>query len=506
MNILLYDLGSNRKELNEPYGIESIAGALKQEIEKINIDFKWDLLEPFNTNDLSNDYDIIGISAKLGTLEVLEKVASFFTKERKSKRLIVGGPISTFGYPQLLKKFNDLICVRGEGETSFVEICKAYQKGNWNIDNIKNISNLAFKVEDDIVLTNRKVEELSQFNPPLRHYLNDIVKKKGIVRIENSRGCSWSNCDFCSVSEHYGVKCWRPFQIDFIIDQMKLLSSKGCFSPYFTDEDFFGGDYERGILLANTIIEEKKKGVISSKMNFFFSVRINDVLHKKGILAIKKWKEAGLRELFVGLESGVQKQLKRYGKPATPNRNAKVIEILKELEIQLDIGYILFDPEMDFEELEENIQYIKKERLSHHDSRSLKKIRAQPFTKSTSRYIDKNIIDGYLDLNLLFYPLAYKDDKVFQIMNLFGEWENKLSDKVYLLQSASRGEIECESYRIYLKEELSNIRELDYEVLLQILNYVKGKIDYSNLTLFQEEVLNKKTILLENIKTINNWA
>jgi radical SAM superfamily enzyme YgiQ (UPF0313 family) len=500
MNILLYDLGSNRKELNEPYGIESIAGNLKQEIKDVNIDFKWELLEPFDLNSISNNYDIIGISAKLGTLDALEKVVSFFTVERKSKRLIVGGPLSTFGYPQLLKKYDDLICVRGEGETSFVEICKEYKRGNWNADSIKNISNLAFKVENRIILTFRKVEELSQLNPPFRHYLNDIIKRKGIIRIENSRGCSWSNCDFCSVSEHYGIKCWRPFPIDFIINQMKELSDKGCLSPYFTDEDFFGGDYKRGILLAEAIIEEKKKGTINTAMNFFFCVRINDVLDKEGVHAIKKWKEAGLRELFVGLESGVQKQLKRYGKPATPIRNAEVIHILKELNIQLDIGYILFDPEMNFEELVENIQYIRMEKLSRHDSRSLKKIRAQPFTKTTQRYINKNIINGDLNLNLLFYPLAYEDEKVFHIMNLFSEWESKLSDKVYILQSECRGEVDSEKNRILRKNELSKIREFDYEVLLRILDYVIGKVDYSALIQFQEETIERKIKILSKIK------
>lgn len=52
MNILLYDVGSNRKELNEPYGIESIAGNVKQEIKEINIDFRWELIEPFDRHNI----------------------------------------------------------------------------------------------------------------------------------------------------------------------------------------------------------------------------------------------------------------------------------------------------------------------------------------------------------------------------------------------------------------------------------------------------------------------
>lgn len=506
MNILLYDIGSNRKELNEPYGIESLAGNLNEGIEKINIDFKWELLEPFEENTLRNDYDIIGISAKLGTLKILEKLIFYYSSELELKRIVVGGPISTFGYRELLAKYNNLICVRGEGETSFAEICSGYNQGKLDIEVLSKIPNLAFNKGGVIFETIRKTEDLSIIRQPFRYYLSEIISQKGIVRIENSRGCSWSNCDFCSVSEHYGAKCWRPFPIDFVIQQMILLSKNGCLAPYFTDEDFFGGDYKRAIALAQSIIEEKEKGNISPQMNFFFSVRINDVLDKDGLNAIKIWKKAGLRELFVGLESGVQKQLQRYGKPATPNKNAEVIKILKGLDLQLDIGYILFDPEMSFEELTENIQYIKTEKLSQHDSRSLKKLRAQPFTKTTKRYIEKDIINGGLNLNLLFYPLNYSDDRVFQIMNIFDNWEEKLSEKVYLLQSKSRGEIVSEDYRIYLKEELSKIRELDYEVLLKILEYSLGQVNYSNLEQFQNEMYDKKNDLLYSIRDEINWA
>lgn len=500
MNILLYDTGSNRNELNEPYGIESIAGSLLNCEEDFNIDFRWELLEPIEFNNLEKNYDLIGISAKLGTLNILEKLLTYFCSHRKQRRLIVGGPLATFGYQSLLAKYEDLICVRGEGESTFIEICKEYIKGDFNIASFSKIPNLAFNQENKIFETIRKVEILSTIPPPFRYYLNDIVKNKGIIRIENSRGCSWSNCSFCSVSEHYGTKCWRPFPIDFVIQQMIELSKKGCLSPYFTDEDFFGSDYERSTSLAEAIIEEKKKGSINPKMNFFFSARINDIINYKGLNAIKIWKKAGLREIFIGLESGVHKQLKRYGKPASPNRNAKVIKIINDLQIQLDIGYILFDPEMNFDELVENLNYIKNEKLSQHDSRSLKKIRAQPFTITTSNYTKKGLINGELNLNLLYYPLNYSDVRVFQIMTLYDKWEEKLSNEVYLLQSNSRGEVVSEEYRIYLKGELSKIRELDFEILLKIVDYVLNIVDYSNFINFNKEILDRKKAILKNIE------
>ncbi len=500
MKILLYDIGSNRKELNEPLGIESIAGNLIQEIEGVKIDFIWELLEPLEINNINSDYDLIGVSAKLGTLEKLEKLLSFINNDTKSNKIIIGGPLSTFGYIELLTKHENIICVRGEGESSFVELCKAYKESNWGFDYFKNIPNIAFIYKNKLFETKRKAEDLSKIRPPYRYYLNDVVKHQGIVRIENSRGCSWSKCDFCSVSEHYGIKYWRPFPISLIIQQLKELSENGCLSPYFTDEDFFGGDYSRASFLAEEIIKEKNIGGINPVMNFYFSVRMNDVVNEEGFESIKKWKEAGLREIFIGLESGVQKQLKRYGKPATPNKNAKVINILKGLGIQLDIGYILFDPEMSFDELIENIRYIRKERLFDIDSRSVKKIRAQPFTKTTNKYFEKGIINGNLNLDLLYYPLKYKDSLVFDVLNMFEEWESILADEIYSFQAESRGEVSSELDRIYVKKEISKIRYLDYSVLLKIIEYIQKKFDYSTLIQFKRNTLEKKIEMLENAR------
>ncbi|MDP3445090.1 MAG: cobalamin-dependent protein [Ignavibacteria bacterium] len=497
MNVLLIDLGSNRTELNEPIGIESIAGNLLHNIEGIQVHFKWGLIDSLDISSSKNDYDFFGISAKLGTYNNLKRILSLLREERKKCRVIVGGPLATFGYMELLKEFEDIICVRGEGESTFSKICtNILDTSSFNLGDIPNI---VYKKNNCIVETKRTVENLNTIRKPYRHYLNNIIDKEGIVRIESSRGCSWSKCDFCSVYEHYGCSNWRPFPLEYIIEELETLSNSGCLSPYFTDEDFFGGDYERSRQLAEIILKKKNENRINPKMNFFFSARINDILHEHGVELLKLWKIAGLRELFVGLESGVQKQLKRYGKASTPKRNAKVIQLLKNLDIQLDVGYILFDPEMSFDELIENIQYIELENLSRHDSRSLKYIRAQPFTATSKNYFHKNIINGGLNIDLLYYPLKYNDERVFNVMNQYYSWEAKLKDITYIIQAKSRGEIFSEEYRVYLKEQLSAIRELDFIVLKKIVDFVLNRISEKELMTFQNSVEMQKNEVIENI-------
>lgn len=155
---------------------------------------------------------------------------------------------------------------------------------------------------------------------------------------------------------------------------------------------------------------------------------------------------------------------------------------------------------MSFDELIENIRYIRKERLFDIDSRSVKKIRAQPFTKTTNKYFEKGIINGNLNLDLLYYPLKYKDSLVFDVLNMFEEWESILADEIYSFQAESRGEVSSELDRIYVKKEISKIRYLDYSVLLKIIEYIQKKFDYSTLIQFKRNTLEKKIQMLENAR------
>jgi radical SAM superfamily enzyme YgiQ (UPF0313 family) len=238
------------------------------------------------------------------------------------------------------------------------------------------------------------------------------------------------------VQEKYNDIGWRPLPVDYIMKELIYLSQSGIKSPYFTDEDFFGMDYNRSKSLAKSICDAKESGLLTQEMNFFISARVNDVVSSEGKETLALWQKAGLREIFIGLESGIPMQLKRYGKAATPDKNKEAIAVIKDFGFQLDIGYILFDPEMSFRELLESTNYLKELNLSRHDSRSLKKLRVQPLTKMASRYQKLKLIKGNLHINNLDYPVEYKDEKVIETMNLFTDWESNQLCAVYTRSSS----------------------------------------------------------------------
>lgn len=501
INVLLLDLGDARGELNEPLGIECIATSLKT-FNYNTVDIRWLNME-CNLNQLEIEkYDVIGISMNIGTLNRFEELLSTINRRNPKINIIAGGTIPTFGYFDLLKKYPNIVCIRGEGEDTFLELTKILSsKGAWKFEDLLLISNLSFIKDNQLVTTDLKPVDLLKLGSVYRD--SDIMKflleSKGIVRLEGSRGCSWNKCSFCCINAKYADSSWNAFKIDKIIEELIQLSSYGFKSPYFTDEDFFGRDYERAIQLAERIKEKKREGKIHNDMNFFISILANDVSTAKGKEAVIALKEAGLREVFMGIESMCKEQMKRYKKRASIDTNQKAIDFIRSIGLQLDTGYILFDPKMNFEELEVNIQYINDISLDKLDARSLKRLRLQPLTKITEELID--VRERNLDLDNLEYKYSFEDVNVQKVYLKYSTWEDVQKSKVWRLQSISRGEIKDEQ-RMYYKKILGEIREIDFVVLKSIISNIRAEISNHELDNIMTKAIDDKNNVLSSMWTL----
>lgn len=496
--LLLIDLGDIRGELNEPLGIECISSRVIRE-GNIQVDICWySMIESDSFENLLL-YDFIGISMNIGTLNRFEKIYNFIMKsDKKNAPLILGGCIPTFAYKQMIEKYNNIICIYGEGEEAFFDLIHRYEKGLFDIDeNLTKICNLAFKLNDKTIITPKSSLNLELEDTTVRDdYILEYIKKNhGIVRLEGSRGCSWNKCSFCCVNAKYANPSWRGFSIDKIVKELIELSDMGFHAPYFTDEDFFGQEYNRAIELGNAIIELKNKGKIRDDMNFFISILAADAICEEGKKALAILKKAGLREVFLGIESLEKEQLKRYNKKASIDTNTKAINFINDIGLNIDSGYILFDPEMSFEALGINIDYIGKLNLNKFDSRSLKRLRIQPLTTICETL--SNVVIDKLDINNLEYPYRFTDNKVNKVYSEYKVWEDINLDESWKIQSASRGEID-ESLRYKLKLILSEIRDLDFEVLKKI--YASVKEDKINIqgSKFMKAYQQRKKQLIQN--------
>lgn len=465
MKILLYDTGDSRKENNEPLGIEVIGGRILKEFNKeVTVKLLW-----YNRDGVPDhfdeDFDIIGISLNIKQIEVFDDVYNKIKMLNHMPLLFVGNVVATYGYEYLLEKYKDIICMIGEGEEIYVQIINAIFNDNLVM---KEINNLAFWNGEKIYTTKRKIADLNNYVKPIRTFNDFIINNQGIARIEGSRGCVWRQCNFCCVDYKYNSTTWRGIDIEKIIDQIEELASAGIKSIYFTDEDFIGNEKLRLKYLIERIEKQRQLNPTLKDVNFFISIKPTDILDKEIFKLLERFSNVGLREIFIGIESGCEAQLKRYNKCTKKTLNEKVLKKVRELNVDIDLGYIMFDPEITIEELEESINFIEEFELYNWGSNFIKRLRIQSYTKFEKKFCTTNKLE--FDLNNLEYIYNFHDDKIQKIYDLYTSL--KLDDCAYQLQNVYRGEIETEKMRADQKKIIVALRRLQFLCLKRIYQSV----------------------------------
>lgn len=199
---------------------------------------------------------------------------------------------------------------------------------------------------DDFKAKHYWLEHCKENNLPV-----DFIK----VAIRTARGC-YARCNFCFITgydnlyEGYG---WRGRSAASILDEMKeIYDTYGLNEFVFSDPTFLSNtkaSRERAMQLADLIIES------GYEFNFLIYVRANDVDRE----LFERLKQAGLYAVLMGLESFVPAKLKRYNKGTTVEQNQKALQIFKDLDLIMNLGFILFDKDTTLEELRTDLEGLK---------------------------------------------------------------------------------------------------------------------------------------------------
>ena len=203
----------------------------------------------------------------------------------------------------------------------------------------------------------KPVSNLDNLPFPYRHCF-EIFKGRGIATyVLASRGC-YGKCTFCYLNQFYAEESlWRGRSPENVMDEIcHLYREYGERYFYFADANFFGPGRkgkERADKLARMIIEQ------DMKINFGIECRVNDVEEKAFGLLVK----AGLRDVFLGVESGSQNSLDRFRKNTTVEQNKKAINILRRYNIEPNYGFIIFDPDSTLEDVRENFEFLREMKM-----------------------------------------------------------------------------------------------------------------------------------------------
>lgn len=482
IKFLLIDIGYICEELNEPLGIEVLGNYLCTHSPEADTKIYSANIETLDYYTLlrRENPDVIGISTHINTWDRLRKLynicCEFYAEYQKDPIFLIGGILGTYEYERILVEFQNAICIIGEGEEALSRLLNMMidmQKLNYLnlITKIRNDScpNLAYLHMKSINITERScLPHLSTIGENVEHqYLDMVIQKRGIVRMEASRGCPWNACSFCVLQWKYAGKGWRPYSINKVIREMIQLSSKGAKTIYFTDEEFIAGSYSRLEEMVNRISEAKKSGLLDNDLEFIASTSVQALRGEYGIEKdiienlLINMRHIGFRSFFLGLESGSNSQLKRFKKGASVAESEEVLNLLKRCGIEVDIGYILFDPMVSLAELKESLEFLRRNSLNEHISRFAKRLRLVPHTPFCSYC---GIIFENHDFNFVEMKYKFSDKSVQRVYDLYSSWENEHLKLTHTLQAEIR-EARSSKERNEKIAALEEIRKQEFIVL-----------------------------------------
>lgn len=423
---------------------------------------------------IEEQYDLLGFTLMTsdyykGMKNILDQLPESVINHA---HIVIGGYYASFHREKLLEdeKRIDSIAL-GESEFTISELVYRLK----NKQDLKDIRGLIYKASGNIISNSPRplmtIEELDQLPLPARDHIETIIKKKGRIQVISSRGC-FGQCSFCAVHSFYAEqpgRKWRGRSPEKVIEEIEgLITTYDIKYIHFSDEEFIGPGIrgrERAKKIAQLIIERKLD------IRFSFYCRADGV-DKETFQVLKK---AGLRSIFLGVEFGVQSSLDFYRKGITINQIKSALKVLEELNIRINVGYMMFEPMISLEGFRENLDFCVR------------------YTKFTlKRAISRMAIYPNSDAYLRLLSLVDMDDEL-SFDHLYGDHFNyKFFDKrVEFLYSLLNDSLTVISpSKRYLKIKNETLVEERERLLSRWVYELYQKVDSLAVTLLAESNFN----------------
>lgn len=252
-------------------------------------------------------------------------------------KIIVCSSDATDHYEKYLNQGADFV-IRGEGELTLLELVNALEKGQ----SYQEIQGIVFKENDDIkVNSSRNVLQHLDDLPLPAWDLVDINSYKNVwkqskqeftLNIATTRGCPYK-CNWCA-KPIYGNR-YNAHSPEYIVNEIKYLKDKFDVSRFWMCDDIFGLK-PNWVQEFNQLLKEK-----DIKISYFIQSRVDLLLKEDTIDALA---ESGLKEVWVGAESGSQRILDAMDKGTKVEEIYEATRLLKAKKVKvaffLQFGYL----------------------------------------------------------------------------------------------------------------------------------------------------------------------
>uniref|UniRef100_A0A7J3ZJG3 B12-binding domain-containing radical SAM protein n=1 Tax=Fervidicoccus fontis TaxID=683846 RepID=A0A7J3ZJG3_9CREN len=329
--------------ITPPLGLACVAGAVR-DIARVKV-IDAEALKMSKDRLLKEledlDPDIVGFSLNASTYHnAVVQVAQELKKRGAGATIVTGGHHASFTYPILLRQGVDYVVV-GEGEQAFRDLVLEIE----NYGSPERVRGVAYACsESKFCYYHRELVENLDLLPLPAYDLLDrnlyrievFGENSRVAAVETARGCPYE-CEFCSVTMFWGRK-WRFKSNERILRELEILKDLGYDWVMVVDDNFIVPSKlkEREQLLD----EMKKRGL--DRLNYIVQMRSDLIASNPKI--VEKLRDAGIRMVFLGIESGDESVLKAMKKSLDTAASVRAVEILSESGILVHGGIVIGAP------------------------------------------------------------------------------------------------------------------------------------------------------------------
>lgn len=357
-DILLTTL--NARYSHTAFGLRSLLANLGELRHRASLlEFEWtDSIEWVAETLLKQTPRIIGIGVYIWNVEPCTRLVTLLKQIQPDLVIILGGPeVSHETEDQsIVKKADYVIC--GEGEESFLVVCKAILAGKPPLEKIL-FSNLP---------------ELQQLQFPYADYLDSDIQNR-VIYVELSRGCPYQ-CTFC-LSALDGRVRWFP--LDSFLSQMQLLLDRGVKNFKFVDRTF-NLKIEQCVEVLDFFLERLKPGL------FLHFELVPDHLPSILLERIQRF-PPGVLQFEIGIQSfnlEVQRRIQRKQDPLKTLENLNAL--LQKTKAHIHTDLIVGLPSESLHSFAQGFDQLA--RINPHEIQVgiLKKLRGTPLYLESERF------------------------------------------------------------------------------------------------------------------------
>ena len=284
--------------------------------------------------------------------------------------ICVGGYFPSLSHRELIEDVPGIdSIVRGEGEYALEDLLARLRAGV----SPGGVLGLTYREADGAIVENPArplIDDLDALPFPARDELPLAFRRGGSMPLIASRGC-YALCNYCSIAAFYRMSkgpAWRGRSPGGILEELEeLFHTHDMRRVRFEDANFFGPGRD-----GPRRVGEIAEGILSRGLDMAFRIECRAENVDEDLFRLLK--KAGLKEVFVGVESAIPRALEAMKKGITLDQNIQALDVLDRLNIRAGVGFIAVEPDTTLDEFFTNLRFVVE--------------RVHPMRKRTGSYVD----------------------------------------------------------------------------------------------------------------------